>query len=157
MKKNKNVLLSLLGVFFFFSYISCAIGGDKITKEYIVRINDIEMNRSSAENLLNRIVGIGESKTAKIVNVNNGENIDVTKSTVVKEGTNIRIDNSKLVEEILGLFKVCSDKPNVFGEDISVLDNNGYELCMLKKNGNSSIYLCTNRSDNQITKILFIR
>lgn len=137
---------------FFFSYISCALGGDKITREYIVKVNGIEVNRGSVENLLNRIIGIGEDKIAHVVDMNTDKNVDVTTLTIVKEGTNIKIDNSELVKKVINLFEKCSKGRIVSGENIKMLASYGSEKCVFQED--SKIQLCIN-ANNQITKITF--
>lgn len=151
MKKNKSVL-HLLGVIFFFSCISCAVGGDEITKEHIVKINGIEMYSGGAMNLLNRIIGVGESKVVHVVDENTGKGVDIATVTMVKAEMNIKIDDSELVKKVLRLFKKCSSRQSISGENIKIRRFNDNEVCIFEKD--SGINLCINDS-NQITKVAF--
>jgi hypothetical protein len=152
MKKNKNVLSLLCGIFFF-GCISCAIGGDRVVKVYVVEINGVKMCNGGATNLLYRILEVDRGRLIQTIDEHTGKNVDIATIMEAKPGTNITITNSVLVEKVLRLFRKCRDKQNIAEENIKIIRSDDSELCVFEKD--TGINLCIDNS-NRITRLAFL-
>ena len=133
----KKTIISL----FFFIYISSAIGGDKKDKEYIVKINGIEITDNSAMNILSHIEGKEKGRKVKMTDNSNGESIGAESlASMVEPGINIEIHNSETLIDVLEVFEKYPFDQNILDKDIEMISNDngkqrGFEF---KRN----IYLC---------------
>jgi hypothetical protein len=145
--KIKN--FCVLGALFFclLGYTVRSFAGDKMEKEYLVIINGIPMQRSSAENFF-RYLGADGSCDVGVFDVKTHEPV-----RLVTEGMDVTVQNN-LMEEIARLYRGFLNKKQ---EDYSVIMNKKLQACVAssKQFEGKTIELCINNESKVIISLIW--
>lgn len=102
-----NNILRLFLYLLLTSYVSCAVGSQEMTEEYIVKINTIEMYRSAAENIFRHIA---DSTNVRAYDAKNKHTV----VSIVGKNMDVVIEDD-LMEMVSKLYQECLREEDVNG------------------------------------------
>lgn len=143
--KTKRISCFILALFFcFFICASRLFAGDQVEEEYIVRVNGIKMERSSAENLFRYI----EETDNGVVDARKVSDEDVFVQTVT-ENLNVFVGNS-FMNVVSSAYENC-----LSGKGCRITLDNETTRCVFCKI-NKKINMCIDKDSKVITKLLIL-